>query len=211
MYSIVPLLFTAAHYTVTTASVDYTAGKFQPHAQCHDDYFASFFQGSRYHCTGCESTCGLLTSQNGTLFYGPGGLNFSSKATCTWIIAPPGALAISIRFTELSTQLNKDFVRVFQCSDVACSQQQLLANLSGVYVNPVGMVTFTGYMKVVFESDSSNNNHWFSASWITMCKVSETLSRRCMLNILLIEFETLFFCDRKVCLTQAVDPPVGYL
>jgi hypothetical protein len=103
---------------------------------------------------------------------GSGVSNYLSNANCTWIIAPPAVLAISIRFTELSTQLNKDFVRVFQCSDVACTQQQLLAELSGVYTMPQDVTSSTGYMKVVFTSDSSVNYDGFNASWNSVCLIS---------------------------------------
>jgi hypothetical protein len=105
---------------------------------------------------------------NGNLSDGSGLLKYPDNANCTWIIAPPAVAAISIRFTELSTQLNKDFVRVFQCSDVACTQQLLLAELSGVYTTPQDMTSSTGYMKVVFTSDSSVNYDGFTASWTTV-------------------------------------------
>jgi hypothetical protein len=89
------------------------------------------------------------------------------------MIAPDDALQITIIMTELSTQLNKDFVHVFQCSDVACSQQLLLAELSGVYTTPQDVTSSTGYMKVVFTSDSSVNYDGFTASWTTVRRISE--------------------------------------
>jgi hypothetical protein len=109
--------------------------------------------------------CSLFTSQNGTFKDGSGLSNYKDNFNCTWMIAASGSFFISISFTELSTQLNKDFVRVFQCSDVACSQQQLLAELSGVYTTPQDVTSSTGYMKVVFTSDSSVNYDGFTASW----------------------------------------------
>jgi hypothetical protein len=124
----------------------------------------------------CNTFCGLLTSHDGTLSQKSG----SNNSSCTWMIAPLGALAISIRFTELSTQLNKDFVRVFQCSDVACSQQQLLAELSGMYTTPQDVTSSTGYMKVVFTSDSSVNYDGFTASWTTVSLLLQPASAFCL-------------------------------
>ncbi len=109
--------------------------------------------------------CGLLIAQSGTLADGSGLLNYSNNANCTWIIAPPAVSVITINFTEFSTQLGMDFVRVFQCTDISCSEQLLLAELSGTYSTVQDVTSTTGYMKVVFTSDRSVNYNGFSATW----------------------------------------------
>ena len=83
------------------------------------------------------------------------------------MIAPPGALFITIQFTNISTQASKDIVQVFQCSDTSCTQQQLLADLSGMYAykSNEAIISTTGFMKVVFTSDSSLNYDGFTALW----------------------------------------------
>jgi hypothetical protein len=121
-----------------------------------------------YPCTGCTSACGLLVSKTGAFSDGSGSSNYPSNANCTWMLAPPAASVISITFTEFSTQPGKDLVRVFQCTDVGCSEQQLLAELSGTYLTTQNVTSASGYMKVVFTSDGSVNYDGFTASWITV-------------------------------------------
>jgi hypothetical protein len=81
------------------------------------------------------------------------------------MIAPYGAVQITIQFTSFSTQPTNDVVRVFQCSDVYCSQQQQLAELSGTYPGVQTITSMSGYMRVVFTSDESVNYDGFTASW----------------------------------------------
>jgi hypothetical protein len=81
------------------------------------------------------------------------------------MIASTNGSVITIQFTNFSTQPTNDVVRVFQCSDVYCSQQQQLAELSGMYLSTQVMTSATGYMRVVFTSDGSINHAGFAASW----------------------------------------------
>jgi hypothetical protein len=120
---------------------------------------------TRYPCSGCSQPCGLLTAQNGSISDGSGPSGYSNNANCEWIIAPPNALAVTLLFTELSTQPGVDIIRVFECTDIGCSQQQLLAKLSGWYSAPQTVTSSTGYMKVLFTSDWSINYEGFSSSW----------------------------------------------
>ncbi len=113
----------------------------------------------------CGEVCGLLTSANGTLSDGSGSAKYSNNANCEWMIAPYGATRVTIEFTAFSTQPINDVVRVFQCSDVYCSQQQQLAELSGTYPTTQAMTSVTSYMKVVFTSDGRITQEGFTASW----------------------------------------------
>ncbi len=74
----------------------------------------------------------------------------------------------TLRFTEFNTQAANDVMRVYQCSDVYCSQQQQLAELSGTYPIAQAMTATTGFMKLVFTSDGSVNLDGFTASWSTV-------------------------------------------
>jgi hypothetical protein len=89
------------------------------------------------------------------------------------MLAPQAASVISITFTEFSTQPGKDLVRVFQCTDIGCSEQQLLAELSGTYLTTQNVTSASGYMKVVFTSDGSVTSGGFNASytmvWLDTC------------------------------------------
>ena len=122
-----------------------------------------------YSCTGCVSGCGLFTSPNGTFSDGSGSSNHSANASCEWMLAPFGAAQITLRFTMFSTQPGNDVVRVFQCMNVSCSQQQQLAELSGTYSTVQSVTSATGYMRVVFTSDGSVNFDGFNASWSLVC------------------------------------------
>jgi hypothetical protein len=84
------------------------------------------------------------------------------------MIAPPGAIRVTIRFTEFSTQLRNDVVRVLQCTDIYCSQQEQLAELSGTYPSVQAVTSATGFMKVAFTSDSSVIFDGFTAVWNTV-------------------------------------------
>jgi hypothetical protein len=72
---------------------------------------------------------------------------------------------ITLRFTEFKTQASNDIVQVFECTDIMCSQQQQLAELSGISVAQNYIMSTTGFMKVVFTSDGSISNSGFNASW----------------------------------------------
>jgi hypothetical protein len=127
-----------------------------------------------YTCTGCGSECWLFTSATGTFSDGSGTSNYPSMSKCEWMIASPtnnGSLIV-IQFDEFSTQPLNDVMRVFQCSDVLCTQQQQLAELSGRYPSVQSITSGTSYMKVVFTSDSVGEYDGFTASWSMVCALA---------------------------------------
>jgi hypothetical protein len=87
------------------------------------------------------------------------------------MIAPQGSSfqGLSISFTQLHTQAGVDVIRVFQCSNLVCSQQQQLAQLSGFYSQPQAVTASTGFVKVSFTSDGTVNYDGFKAVWSTVC------------------------------------------
>ena len=119
-------------------------------------------------CTGCGSACGVLTNAIGTLHDGSGAASYSNSANCEWLIAPAYATRIMLRFTEFSTQPTADPVRVFQCTDIYCTQQQQLAELSGTYPVTQSATSNTGFIKVAFTSDSASSFDGFAASWTSV-------------------------------------------
>jgi hypothetical protein len=114
-------------------------------------------------CTGCKS-CFRSSATTGTITDGYDTLNYPNNANCLWLITGEGQTVITLRFTEFSTQSGKDFVRVFQCTDAGCAQQQLLAELSGAYYT-VQNVVGRGVLKVVFTSDEKETYDGFTAKW----------------------------------------------
>ncbi len=126
-----------------------------------------------YPCTGCGTACGLLTDANGTLSDGSGPANYSANATCEWMIVSTNKSMVKLQFSEFSTQPGNDVVRVFQCEDASCLQQQQLSELSGTYLSAQDVVSLTGYMKVVFTSDSTISHSGFTAMWSLVIPVYE--------------------------------------
>ncbi len=61
-----------------------------------------------------------------------------------------------------------DVVRVFECSNAFCSQQQQLAELSGTYADVQSITSTTGYMRVTFTTDGSVNLAGFNALWTSV-------------------------------------------
>jgi hypothetical protein len=74
-----------------------------------------------------------------------------------------------MRFNEFSTQPGKDFVRVYDCTDPGCSQEVLLAELSGTY-STVQDVASRKFMKIVFTSDESETYDGFTANWTILVR-----------------------------------------
>ncbi len=120
------------------------------------------------HVKGAPQDADYSLPRVGTFSDGSGLSGYSSGASCEWMIAPSAALQITIRFNELITQLDKDIVRVYQCTDAECSQPHQLEALSGLYLRPYAVTSTTGFMKVVFTSDASVNYDGFNASWTSV-------------------------------------------
>lgn len=81
-----------------------------------------------------------------------------------WVIAPRDADSVTLQFTQLSTENNYDVVTVFACPDIACTQGQQIAVISGTTL-PEALSTDTGIFKIAFTSDSSGNFRGFQASF----------------------------------------------
>jgi hypothetical protein len=159
-------------------------------------------------CKGCGSDCGVLTASSGYLSDGSGSSGYSNNANCEWTIAPPDAKRITLYFSEFCTQPHKDFLRVFDCTDVSCSQQQQLAELSGTSVASKTIMSTTGFMKVVFTSDESVNCRGFTAMWnmVSFLVHEGSEHEKIMLSILIgYAYSQVLMCCR--CLQQLQMPP----
>ncbi len=71
-----------------------------------------------------------------------------------------------------STQPRNDVVRVFQCRNASCSEQQQLAELSGTYLDVQMVTSTTGCIKVVFTSDDFVHYDGFNATWSSVCMLA---------------------------------------
>jgi hypothetical protein len=121
---------------------------------------------SGFVCSGCGSSCGLLTSSSGTFTDGSDSSYYPNDADCDWIIAPSDVQPITITFTEFNTESGYDFVKIWACSDSSCMYGQQLASLSGSYYSSQSFTSYTGYMYIYFYSDSSEVQSGFRATWV---------------------------------------------
>lgn len=108
----------------------------------------------------CSGTT-LLTAASDTFSDGSGGKQYSSGSNCKWQIEPAGAASVTINFTNFRTELNKDFVKVY---DPVGTVSTLLATFSGTNL-PASVTSNSGKMLVIFTSNSSNTESGWSANY----------------------------------------------
>jgi hypothetical protein len=113
----------------------------------------------------CSGGCTCTPSTNttsGTISDGPG--NYVNNLNCQWIIASNAVIQMS--FTSFSTEFDYDFVTVNRCTSPSCSSVEQVAELSGSSVSAdTTYSSLTGYLQVVFTSDSSVTAPGFVGSW----------------------------------------------
>ncbi len=124
-------------------------------------------------CTGCGSSCRVLSLWNGTLSDGSGPLDYANNARCQWIIAPTGSTVVSLTFAELSTQAGADFIRVYQCANTDCQGVQLIRELSGTYASVQTVTSGPGALLVQFTSDASTTSSGFTVTWTSNAPYSK--------------------------------------
>jgi len=112
----------------------------------------------------CPLSGTLLTAASGSISDGSG--PYQDNMSCSWIIAPLGAISITLTFATFSTEACCDKVRVYSCIDSGCGDTFELAGspFSGSLV-PNTILSGTGVMKVTFISDESTALAGFEASY----------------------------------------------
>ena len=135
-------------------------------------------------CHGCGSACSVLTNSTGSFSDGSGTSDYANDADCSWIIAPPGANRILLRFPEFSTQQDKDVITVYHCSSIDCTYQKQLTVLSGNNVSSSLIFSLPGFLKVTFGSDSSVTAAGFTAKYTSVSQGSRELHAAFSLTIL---------------------------
>jgi hypothetical protein len=125
--------------------------------------------GSSLAILTCSGNCLCAASNNissGNIYDGP--TDYGSNTNCQWLIS--SSAVIELDLTSLETEPCCDFVTINRCSSPSCSSTttEQVARLSSSLVS--GSSTYlssTGYLQVVFTSDSSVQAAGFSASWKT--------------------------------------------
>jgi hypothetical protein len=83
-----------------------------------------------------------------------------------WVIGVQAAVSVTLHFTDFDTEGGWDFVSVYSCTDAACQNKQLLQRFSGNTL-PADVTSSTGFMFVVWESDSIYTYTGWRAEWTT--------------------------------------------
>ena len=116
----------------------------------------------------CSGTCpcGLHGPSSGSISDGPG--DYGPSQTCSWLVASGYPTNITISFSSFDTERNRDFVTINECSSASCANRRQLARLSGSAVSASAVYTAsTGFLEVVFESNSAVTDAGFEAAWTT--------------------------------------------
>jgi len=134
--------------------------------------FSPGFSGGMYGSASivCSGGCAcdqLSGAASGTISDGTS--DYSNNANCVWLIAADDVnILISLSFSSFNTESGWDYVTVNSCVTSSCSSVDLVARLSGSSVNSGTTYTSsTGYLQLVFTSDSSVTGSGFVAQWST--------------------------------------------
>ena len=124
---------------------------------------ASSSYSSEYNFT-TTSQCSsgpALTATSGTISDGSGNYNYEPNLTCSWIINPSGAAAITINFTQFNTETSYDVVRLKNSAGVT------LYTFSGNSI-PAPVTIPGNYVKVEFSTDYSVQYSGWSLNYNTI-------------------------------------------
>lgn len=104
-----------------------------------------------YNAQPLPSCIGLttLTAPSGTFDDGSGTANYDNNLNCSWLIQPPGVFSVDLSFIAFDTELNFDFLRVYDGVD---NTGTLLGSYSGTNTPP-NLSASSGSMFLEFNSD----------------------------------------------------------
>ena len=108
--------------------------------------------------TWCSGTT-VLSSPAGTVTDGSGDFNYKNYSTCNFMIAPEWADGLTLTFTEMDTEENVDFVKVYDGGN-----NQLLGEFSGTEI-PEPLYVESGIFFISFQSDGAFNAQGWAAEW----------------------------------------------
>jgi hypothetical protein len=91
-------------------------------------------------------------------------VDYGNSESMSAVIAPAGVTSVTLQFTTFSTEQNYDFLKVWSCTAVECSQTSLLGQFSGSTI-PGPLTTNTGVILIQWTSDAENTEFGWSASW----------------------------------------------
>jgi Zn-dependent metalloprotease len=131
----------------------------------YTDYEINFQGWSGYYTSTQTPYCnGIVTTLNtasGTLSDGSGTDKYANNANCAWLIQPTNAKTVTLNFTEFDTELNSDWVIIYDGSN---NTAPVLGKFSGSTLPP-SVTSTTGNMYVLFLSDEGLRANGWSANY----------------------------------------------
>ena len=109
----------------------------------------------------CSGTTTNLTEQSGSFADGSASNNYANNTSCSWIIQPTNASAITLSFSAFNTELNNDGVIVY---DGANNTAPVLGQFSGTSI-PSSVTSTGGSMFVEFLSNPSVRGQGWTANY----------------------------------------------
>lgn len=109
----------------------------------------------------CSGTTTNLTAQSGTFADGSASNNYANNTSCSWLIQPTNASAITLSFSAFNTELNNDGVIVY---DGANNTAPVLGQFSGTSI-PSSVTSTGGSMYVEFLSNPSVRGQGWTANY----------------------------------------------
>jgi len=140
----------------------------------------------------CSKDCPAYSDTTwGTFSDGPG--IYKNNEDCWWLLTTLPGIEIQVSFPFFNTESGYDFVSIYRCSSASCSATEQLAHLSGTLSADAVYATSTGFLKVVFTSDTSVTRPGFTGTWKITDEPSARISE---------------YMDMDDPSTMAVDPGV---
>ena len=123
--------------------------------------------GSSY----CSGTTTLSTTDYGTITDGSGASNYCNNSNCSWLIQPPQAASVSLKFTAFDVEAaSSDGQSIYDAVEVyngTSASAPLLGRFSGNNIPPL-LTANSGSMFVRFFSDISVNKSGWSANYTSI-------------------------------------------
>jgi len=120
-------------------------------------WFAEFSSTLPVYCSGLVT----VLEPEGMFNDGSADHNYNHNSFCRWFIKPPGVDSVTLYFTALNTEPEKDYVQIMQIPG-----NQILGQFSGDAIPPP-VTSNTGQMMVIFRSDAFYNAPGWEAVWTT--------------------------------------------
>ncbi len=116
----------------------------------------------------CHNTT-ILNTNTGSFSDGSGLDFYRNNTRCSWLINPPNTNSINLSFQSFKTELNTDFVRVYDGPD---NTSTLIGSFSGMALPPE-ITSSGGALFLEFITNQSDSLEGWSASYSTLSSTSE--------------------------------------